>query len=66
MLYSFNAIPYDKALGTFFMRCRIKIPHQPFPSYLLILLSFLVLSPIFGNMLYFFKIWKKSSQDLKP
>ncbi|HIJ60449.1 MAG TPA: hypothetical protein HPP56_07550, partial [Nitrospirae bacterium] len=33
-------------LGTFFIRCRIKILHQPFLSYLLILLSFLVLSPI--------------------
>ncbi|HIJ60305.1 MAG TPA: hypothetical protein HPP56_06820 [Nitrospirae bacterium] len=27
-----------------FIRCRIKILHQPFLSYLLILLSFLVLS----------------------
>ncbi|HIJ59993.1 MAG TPA: hypothetical protein HPP56_05195, partial [Nitrospirae bacterium] len=33
----------------FFIRCRIKILHQPFLSYLLILLSFLVLSPILGN-----------------
>ncbi|HIJ59305.1 MAG TPA: hypothetical protein HPP56_01630 [Nitrospirae bacterium] len=42
-------MPYDKApLGTFFIRCRIKIPHQPFLSYLQILLSFLVLSPILG------------------
>ncbi|HIJ60854.1 MAG TPA: hypothetical protein HPP56_09645 [Nitrospirae bacterium] len=42
-------MPYDKApLGTFFIRCRIKIPHQPLLSYLLILLSFLVLSPILG------------------
>ncbi|HIJ60177.1 MAG TPA: hypothetical protein HPP56_06135 [Nitrospirae bacterium] len=32
-------MPYDKAQGTFFIRCRIKIPHQPFLSYLLILLS---------------------------
>ncbi|HIJ59267.1 MAG TPA: hypothetical protein HPP56_01420 [Nitrospirae bacterium] len=41
-------MPYDKAQGTFFIRCRIKIPHQPFLSYLLILLSFLVLSLILG------------------
>ncbi|HIJ59137.1 MAG TPA: hypothetical protein HPP56_00765 [Nitrospirae bacterium] len=26
----YNAMPYDKTLGTFFIRCRIKIPHQPF------------------------------------
>ncbi|HIJ60476.1 MAG TPA: hypothetical protein HPP56_07685 [Nitrospirae bacterium] len=40
-------MPYDKApLGTFFIRCRIKIP---FLSYLLILLSFLVLSLILGS-----------------
>ncbi|HIJ59524.1 MAG TPA: hypothetical protein HPP56_02745 [Nitrospirae bacterium] len=44
-------MPYDKALGTFFIRCRIKILHQPFLSYLLILLSFLVLSPILGTLL---------------
>ncbi|HIJ59775.1 MAG TPA: hypothetical protein HPP56_04075 [Nitrospirae bacterium] len=36
-------------IGTFFIRCRIKIPHQPFLSYLLILVSFLVLSPILGG-----------------
>jgi len=42
-------MPYDKAQGTFFIRCRIKILHQPFLSYLLILLSFLVLSPILGE-----------------
>ncbi|HIJ59988.1 MAG TPA: hypothetical protein HPP56_05170 [Nitrospirae bacterium] len=43
-------MPYDKApLGTFFIRCRINILHQPFLSYLLILLSFLVLSPILGQ-----------------
>ncbi|HIJ60768.1 MAG TPA: hypothetical protein HPP56_09195 [Nitrospirae bacterium] len=42
-------MPYDKApLGTFFIRCRIKILHQPFLSYLRILQSFLVLSPILG------------------
>ncbi|HIJ59743.1 MAG TPA: hypothetical protein HPP56_03900 [Nitrospirae bacterium] len=46
-------MPYDKALGTFFIRCRIKIPHQPFLSYLPILLSFLVLSPI---LVYIFNI----------
>jgi len=38
-------------LGTFFIRCRIKILHQPFLSYLLILLSFLALSPILGRNL---------------
>ncbi|HIJ60335.1 MAG TPA: hypothetical protein HPP56_06975 [Nitrospirae bacterium] len=43
-------MPYDKApLGTFFIRCRIKIPHQPFLYYLLILPSFLVLSLILGQ-----------------
>ncbi|HIJ60013.1 MAG TPA: hypothetical protein HPP56_05295 [Nitrospirae bacterium] len=31
-----------------FIRCLIKILHQPFLSYLQILLSFLVLSPILG------------------
>ncbi|HIJ59850.1 MAG TPA: hypothetical protein HPP56_04465 [Nitrospirae bacterium] len=41
-------MPYGKTLGTFFIRCRIKIPHQPFLSYLLILLSFLVLPSILG------------------
>ncbi|HIJ60857.1 MAG TPA: hypothetical protein HPP56_09660 [Nitrospirae bacterium] len=46
-------MPYDKALGTFFIRRRIKIPHQPFLSYLLILLSFLVLSPILGLILIY-------------
>ncbi|HIJ60820.1 MAG TPA: hypothetical protein HPP56_09470 [Nitrospirae bacterium] len=40
-----------KFLKISFIRCRIKIPHQPFLSYLLILLSFLVLSPILGNRL---------------
>ncbi|HIJ60392.1 MAG TPA: hypothetical protein HPP56_07265 [Nitrospirae bacterium] len=45
-------MPYDKApVGTFFIRCRIKIPHQPFLSYLLILLSSLVLSLILGYTL---------------
>ncbi|HIJ59118.1 MAG TPA: hypothetical protein HPP56_00665 [Nitrospirae bacterium] len=43
-------MPYDKALGTFFIRCRIKISHQPLLSYLLILLSFLVLSLILGGI----------------
>ncbi|HIJ59290.1 MAG TPA: hypothetical protein HPP56_01555, partial [Nitrospirae bacterium] len=52
---TFKTIPYDKALGTFFIRCRIKIPHQPFLSYLLILLSFLVLSLILG----FFSLYLK-------
>ncbi|HIJ60796.1 MAG TPA: hypothetical protein HPP56_09345 [Nitrospirae bacterium] len=37
-----------KFLKISFMRCRIKIPHQPFLSCLLILLSFLVLSLILG------------------
>ncbi|HIJ60213.1 MAG TPA: hypothetical protein HPP56_06315 [Nitrospirae bacterium] len=42
-------MPYDKApLGAFFIRCRIKIPHQPFLSYLLILVSFLFLSLFLG------------------
>ncbi|HIJ59973.1 MAG TPA: hypothetical protein HPP56_05095 [Nitrospirae bacterium] len=45
-------MPYDKAQGAFFIRCRIKIPHQPLLSYLLILLSFLVLSPILGKKSY--------------
>ncbi|HIJ59474.1 MAG TPA: hypothetical protein HPP56_02495 [Nitrospirae bacterium] len=35
-----------KFLKISFIRCCIKIPHQPFLSYLLILLSFLALSPI--------------------
>ncbi|HIJ59569.1 MAG TPA: hypothetical protein HPP56_02975 [Nitrospirae bacterium] len=39
-----------KPLRNFFIRCRIKIPHQPFLSCLLILLSFLVLSPILGDV----------------
>gem|GEM_PF-5967501 len=41
-------MPYDKAQGTFFIRCRIKILHQPFLSYLLILQGFLVLSLFWG------------------
>ncbi|HIJ60332.1 MAG TPA: hypothetical protein HPP56_06960 [Nitrospirae bacterium] len=45
-------MPYDKTLGTFFIWCRIKILHQPFLAYLLILLSFLVLSPILGDLKY--------------
>ncbi|HIJ59949.1 MAG TPA: hypothetical protein HPP56_04975 [Nitrospirae bacterium] len=49
MIYTFKTIPYDKAQGTFFIRCRIKILQQPFLSYLLILLSFLLLSPILGQ-----------------
>ncbi|HIJ59992.1 MAG TPA: hypothetical protein HPP56_05190 [Nitrospirae bacterium] len=45
-------MPYDKApLGTFFIRCRIKILHQPFLSYLLLLQSSLVLSPFLGTAL---------------
>ncbi|HIJ59517.1 MAG TPA: hypothetical protein HPP56_02710 [Nitrospirae bacterium] len=43
-------MPYDKAVRTFFIKCRIKNLHQPFLSYLLILLSFLVLLPILGKL----------------
>ncbi|HIJ59530.1 MAG TPA: hypothetical protein HPP56_02775 [Nitrospirae bacterium] len=51
MIYTFKTIPYDKTpLGTFFIRCCIIIPHQPFLSYLLILLSFLVLSLFLGKI----------------
>ncbi|HIJ59875.1 MAG TPA: hypothetical protein HPP56_04590 [Nitrospirae bacterium] len=38
-----------KFLKISFIRCRIKILHQPFLSYLLLLLSFLVLTPILGS-----------------
>ncbi|HIJ60605.1 MAG TPA: hypothetical protein HPP56_08345 [Nitrospirae bacterium] len=38
----------SKPYKLFFIRCRIKILHQPLLSYLLILLSFLVLSLILG------------------
>ncbi|HIJ59887.1 MAG TPA: hypothetical protein HPP56_04650 [Nitrospirae bacterium] len=54
-------MPYDKAQGTFFIRCRIKIP---FLSYLLILLSFLVLSPILG--LHLKRILLMISYPLRP
>ncbi|HIJ61017.1 MAG TPA: hypothetical protein HPP56_10480 [Nitrospirae bacterium] len=40
-------MPYDKALGTFFIRRRVKIPHQPF---LLDFIRFSVLSLILGNL----------------
>ncbi|HIJ59927.1 MAG TPA: hypothetical protein HPP56_04865 [Nitrospirae bacterium] len=50
-------MPYDKAQGTFFIRCRIKILHQPFLSYLLILLSFLVLSLILAQSSIFIAVF---------
>ncbi|HIJ59427.1 MAG TPA: hypothetical protein HPP56_02255, partial [Nitrospirae bacterium] len=58
-------------LGTFFIRCRIKILHQPFLSYLLILLSFLVLSLFLGHYVkisqdFFYKVSYKNSSPTLP